>query len=221
MKTPFQLSKVAKLKDYEPLVHHPTIQNIVPDPSTSKHLTLDQKRSLGLCFKCWDKYSHAHKCKSQEIYILTGDDLSDIDSDNEDGNQLQSHTIPEPNVEPATLTLCTSISSSNHKTIKLLGLMKDIPVMVLIDKGSTHSFINPTLVINFSLPTSSCTPLMVNTASGNNLCSSEICIQRIFILQGHLFQANFRALHVTSYDIVLGIDWLSDNSPMKINWKKG
>jgi Retroviral aspartyl protease len=89
--------------------------------------------------------------------------------------------------------------------------------MIMIDNGSTHSFFNPLIVTELSLPTSSCPTLNVATTSDTNLNTAKLCVGLNFFIQGHLFQADLRVLHVPGYDIILGIDWLSMNSPVKVN----
>jgi Retroviral aspartyl protease len=83
----------------------------------------------------------------------------------------------------------------------------------MIDSMSTYSLINPTLVHNLSLS-------LLHIAQ--HLLSLQghlfhLCADLEFYIQGHLFQVDLRVLYITDYDVILGIDWLSNNSPMKIN----
>jgi Retroviral aspartyl protease len=130
--------------------------------------------------------------------------LSDIDSDSDD---LNSGSVPN-DIDPdlATITLCASYINSNHKPSKLTCVIQGVSLMIMIDSGSTHSFINPTIVHNLSLPTITCPLLTVTTASGVSLSTSTLCAGLQFSIQDHSFTTDFRVLHVSGYDIILGID---------------
>jgi hypothetical protein len=79
----FQLPKMVRYKESEPTAPI-TNSTIAPNQSTPSQLTLHQKRSLGLCFKCGAKYFQGHKCKVQGLHVLDGDEISDVDSENEE-----------------------------------------------------------------------------------------------------------------------------------------
>lgn len=60
---------------------------------------------------------------------------------------------------------------------------------------------------------------MIRVANGTLLqCTHEIpnCIVKI---QGHCFKMNLKLLPLQCYDIILGIDWLEQHSPMEVHWK--
>jgi Retroviral aspartyl protease len=69
----------------------------------------------------------------------------------------------------ALITMCTSNSSSKHSTFKFKGQIDHIAIIAVVDSGSIHSFINPDIVHNLSIPTSLSPPLMITTASGSHL----------------------------------------------------
>jgi hypothetical protein len=58
----------------------PTALNRSTDPTNPKPLTLDQKKAMGLCFKCGDKFFSGHKCKIKALHLLEGEELSDNDN---------------------------------------------------------------------------------------------------------------------------------------------
>jgi Retroviral aspartyl protease len=79
--------------------------------------------------------------------------------------------------------------------------------MAMVDSGSTHSFINLTIVQILELPTISSTPLTVVTASGVKLTSSLLYSQLHFTLQNHSFIADLSVLQVTNHDVIFRMDW--------------
>jgi hypothetical protein len=50
------------------------------DSNSTKTLTLDQKRALGLCFHRGDKFFAGHECKLEEIYMLEEDEPQEPNS---------------------------------------------------------------------------------------------------------------------------------------------
>jgi Retroviral aspartyl protease len=136
---------------------------------------------LSLCFKCGVKYHQGHKYKIQGLHVLDGDELSEIDSDTD---ELATYSTPpcEPKSDMVTITLCASQSMSNHRTIKLQGQIRNIPLMIMLVSGSTHSFLNPTIVHNLSLLTIECSVLQVSTISGTVLTTSTMCANPAFTI---------------------------------------
>lgn len=37
-------------------------------------------------------------------------------------------------------------------------------------------------------------------------------------MQGHIFKSDFELIMLGGYDIILGMDWLTQHSPMQIDW---
>jgi Retroviral aspartyl protease len=117
--------------------------------------------------------------------------------------------------------MCTSSTLEEHKTFKFKGKIEHIDIIAMVDSGSTHSFINPSIVHTLSIPTISYSPLTVITASGAQLSSSTICANLNFSLQDHLFYGTFQVLQVAGIDFILGMDWLHNYSPIKMDCHAG
>ena len=63
-------------------------------------------------------------------------------------------------------------------------------------------------------------PLKVQVADGNTLhCNSHLA-DDIWVIQGHEFKANLKVLPLSPYDMILGLDWLEQFSPMKVHWQQ-
>jgi hypothetical protein len=99
-------------------------------------------------------------------------------------------------------------------TLKFIGSIQGNAVVILIDSGSSHSFINNYLSeVLFGVVQVS-DPIKVRVANGQLItCHSEIK-QAGWPIQDNEFVADFKLILVPYYDIVLGIDWLQKHSPM-------
>jgi hypothetical protein len=129
----------------EPVLQLSSISTRSTDQSIHRQLTLDQKKTLGLCFKCGENFFPGYKCKFKGIHLMEGDELDDNDHSTEDDTLLIStNSTAEPTT--ALITLCAAISSSNHSTLLFQGKIKNLDILAMVDSNNTHSFINPSIV---------------------------------------------------------------------------
>jgi Aspartyl protease len=151
------------------------------DTMAPKPLSIEQKKTLGLCFRCGERYFVGHKCQNKGLHVLEDEELLCTKelSLEETSHELHDHTLDNTQ---GLITMCASQLQSKHKTLKFQGQIGQLAVLAMIDSGSTHSFINPTIVQILDLPTTSATPLTVITASGVKLTSSLLCSQLQFTL---------------------------------------
>ena len=74
-----------------------------------KSSTLEQRRQLGLCFKCGEKYSPRHEMAAENV----------------------------PEIEDGEISLHALKGCPTNKIIKVEGLVGNRKLMELIDSGST------------------------------------------------------------------------------------
>lgn len=103
-------------------------------------------------------------------------------------------------------------------TIKLLGYAKKIPVTVLIDSGSTHSFIDPHIVKMLKLPVQPMkTPSSVVVANGQTMFCDKMSPLFNWKMHDEQFIVKIRLLKVGGCDMVLGMDWINHVAPIILN----
>ncbi|KAJ4812719.1 polyprotein [Rhynchospora pubera] len=187
-------------------------------------MSRDQLRALRLCFKCHEKYTPGHKCTVKSLHALQ---MEEDDADPEVLSVPVIEWIKEVGVEQcashadAVITMCSDQSASKLQTLKFKGDFDHIPICVLIDTGSTHSFVNPSLIDTERWPVSHTTPLNVRIANGTAMTTSTKCDSFCFTLQHHQLSGSVRLLNIQGYDVILGMDWLSLHGPMMIDWETG
>lgn len=102
--------------------------------------------------------------------------------------------------------------------MQFVGYIAGHPVLILVDSGSSHSFINSDVAASLPGAKPFSAPMIVRVADGAQLsCHSELPDLE-WEVQGYSFHSSFRILQLGSYDIILGMDWLCAFSPMKVNW---
>lgn len=111
----------------------------------------DEKRKKGLCYHCDEKWNPNHICKSPKVYLLQGveelvateemEETAAVDADEVSELDLkQKGVMVEPEI---SLNAITGTPSS--KTMRLIGWIGSTQVVLLMDSGSTHSFLDPLL----------------------------------------------------------------------------
>ena len=124
--------------------------------------------------------------------------------------------LDEPEDQPACCMLSAHALSGTEtaSTIRLTAQVGDQVMLLLLDSGSTHSFINKNFADSMGLSTVPIPAVPVKVANGQILNYDTLVQQLEWQCQGHQFQTDLRVLDLGAYDGVLGMDWLSVFSPM-------
>lgn len=174
-------------------------------------------KTHGLCFKCGDKYAPRHVCAKQEgpqLKAMEVEQNSEMLTD----EMLDVVACLETQPENMLLSIQAISGSVAPKTIQLRALVKDQVVLILVDSGSSHSFINEALCQKLQLSTVPHPSYDVKVANGALLtCASHVPHFR-WLLQGQTFQFPVKVLALGGYDMVLGMDWLEQHSPIQCDW---
>lgn len=145
--------------------------------------TLDDKlqslsnycKARGLCMRCGEKWQPGHKCSPalqlhvlQEVWDLCHEDLS------ESRDEVEA---PAKQTQQAFMLLSTAATTgvSAHRTLQLWGKIHDRDISILVDSGSSHSFLSTSLasIVPGVKPLSK--TVQVKVTDGNSVpCSSEI-----------------------------------------------
>lgn len=89
---------------------------------------------------------------------------------------------------------------------------------ILLDSGSSHTFISADLAAKLSGMSSFSPALRISVADGSVLhCSSQF-EQLKWSVQDCDFVSVAKVLPLTAYELILSMDWLSSHSPMHIDW---
>lgn len=174
-----------------------------------------QRRAQGFCYICAEKWSPTHKCANtvqlhavQEIFSLFLEAEEDANSANElpADQQLMAISVQ-------------ALQGSEHRgSMRMLGQIQSKEILILVDSGSTASFISEKVAAD--LPNVKLLPIsvQVKVADGSVLsCQSEIQSCE-WTSQGHVLCNNLKVLALGNYDMILEMDWLMQHSPMIVNW---
>jgi hypothetical protein len=103
--------------------------------------------------------------------------------------------------------------------MQFTGLIQDIPVRILVDSGSTTSFLSQQIADQIPSLVRQPSSHKIQIANGGIMHCSEIAVDCRWSMASHVFIHSLKLLPLQSYDLILGIDWLEQYSPMKVDWK--
>lgn len=179
----------------------------------------DHRKLNGLCFKCGEKYEPGHnevcskRNKSQSNALV----LNDLDRELSDEVLNQIAIEDELQDQFCQLSL-NAISSSDNDCIKLKTKGKDKVMLILVDSGSSHSFISSNFVQLAGLTTETISAKRVKLANGGSIVTNQRVTNLQWYCQGHSLAASMVVLDMQPYDAILGFDWLQQHSPMTCDW---
>ncbi|XP_062187935.1 uncharacterized protein LOC133891241 [Phragmites australis] len=176
------------------------------------------RKAKGLCFKCGAKWGPQHVC-TPTVPLHVVEELWQLIAEPSQQNLEATTTGESDSGEDLMAVSAQALSGTeSRRTMKLLGLIHNHEVVMLIDSGSSNSFVSESLAVKIKGWNELSTPLRVKVANGGVvLCTHEIPDCEWWV-QGYPFSSSLKVFPLQCYDIILGMDWLERHSPMNIDW---
>ena len=124
------------------------------------------RRARGLCDRCAEKWSYGHKCASS-VQLHALEEIWELISDDEQSNTPEQHSTE---LMLALSHIAWAGTEGGH-TVKLHGSIQSIPLIILVDSGSSHTFLSTRLISQLEGLTDVPVPLSVKVANGEHLTS--------------------------------------------------
>lgn len=178
----------------------------------------DFRRANNLCFKCGDKYSKEHQCKrSGQLLTIEIGEFGEVLSDDA---VVALELLDETPVTAACCQLSLNVvaGTDTGETMKLRALVGNQVMILLIDSGSTHTFVTRSFATRAGCTISSAPAVPVKIANGQLMESNSQVSGLQWWTQGHTFLTDMRILDLGAYDAVLGMDWLKGCGKMTVDW---
>lgn len=210
---------VPPLLDKQPLTVLPEEKKLCEGKSPEEKMAALRayRRAKGLCVRCAGKWSREHKC-APTVQLHVVQELLELFSleDSEDGQ-----TITEPQ-EQLFLALSKEAVTGveGPRTMKLQGRIQDQDILVLVDSGSSHTFISQSVASGLLQVQQLPVPVRVQVANGSSLQCTAFSPQAMWHVGDCHFSSDLKILPLPHFDMILGMDWLESFSPMKIHWKQ-
>jgi len=139
----------------------------------------DYRKANNLCYNCGEKFvpGHLEVCKVRNKPKVNALAFNDLD------RELSDEVLSELTMEDALheefcqLSLNALSSQDKPDCIKLKTRVKNKVMLILVDSGSTHSFINSQFVTLANIPTIPISPRKVKLANGEWITTNSMVSQ--------------------------------------------
>lgn len=188
-----------------PKVPNYTSPTLQPSRKLLTTTEMRARREQGLCYNCDEKFSPGHKCKESHMYWLMTED--------EEAAHL-AISNDEDTHENIEISLNALAGSTGSKTIKVQGVKGKHKLQILIDTGSSHSFISEPLAYHLGCEIMETPTINVQIPDGTKMRSNKFISNFNWIMEEEEFQFPLRLLQLGGYHIILGCDWLEEVAPV-------
>jgi hypothetical protein len=131
----------------------------------------DYRKANGLCFKCGEKFDPTHQCQMKqapELHAITTEETPEQLSE-EVLNMLELQDIAE--AQQLSLSIHALAGTDSGDTIHLRAMVGNQVLLVLVDSGSTGSFLNTAMLQRFHCPVQTTIQLRSNWQTTRNWCA--------------------------------------------------
>ena len=168
----------------------------------------DYRKANGLCMYCGDKYDKAHAapCAKRPQQQLNALAINDLDQ------TLSEEVLTQLAVEDSLqeqfehLSLNALAGTSQGEVLQLRALVQNKVLLMLLDSGSSHSFINQSFVQLLNIPTVSSPSRAIKLPNGQILYTDKVVPALEWWCQGHTITTEMQVLDLGAYDAILGYD---------------
>ncbi|KAF5480441.1 hypothetical protein F2P56_001190 [Juglans regia] len=227
----FHYTEPAHIK-YQPTQNQTTIE---PNHSFNKAVVpvykispnqMKSRREKDLCYHCDAKWHPGHRCSSPKLYLVE-EVVEDSEALLEDTGQLSNqyennelckgetalHKTPE-------ISLHAIIGFMHPKTMRVKGKIGNRWVVIIIDSGSTHNFLDPVVLSRVHIPLVNEDKIRVKVANGE-MVNSEGKVTGVNVsVQGSYFLVDMYVMVLAGCDMVLGVQWLQGLGPILWNFRE-
>ncbi|RWW89713.1 hypothetical protein BHE74_00001250 [Ensete ventricosum] len=193
-----------------PAMPRPTVPSTAIRAPAPKKLTRDKLRKRSTERLCWhydEPWSREHHCKKGRLLMIEPVEDEDREPSEEGLEPEEEATEEEP--QPADYQVHALAGYSNPQTMKVGGLLKQQPITILIDMGSTNNFLNSKVVTRLVLQIEGCNKFDIKVTDGQILNCDQRFPRVKLLLQDQEVVADFFLRPIDDYEAMLGIEWLT------------
>jgi hypothetical protein len=126
-----------------------------------------------LCYNCDAKWQYGHKCLNPKLFRLDG-----IEELAENPTLEMEEDLMEVSYKEKPKIFLHAIIGSNHpNTMRLIGWIGSHKIIVLVDNGSTHNFLDSSVGKKLKVSISKEQRIKVKVANGEEVVSEGKCMQ--------------------------------------------
>lgn len=173
-------------------------------------------RARGLCDCCAEKWHPGHQF-SISVQLNVVQELVELFS-LDDSETADSALSPDPiQHEDAQLSLILSkeaiSGSEGPRTMRFMGSIGEHQLQILVDSGSTHTFLSQAMADQLQGVSQLSVPLTVQCANEGIIQCVSILLAASWSIQGIMFSSDLKVVPLPHFDLIIGMDWLESFSP--------
>ena len=166
-------------KEKETVVSTMPLKNLTPSEYQAR-------REKGLCYHCNEEYTANHCCRNQQFNLI----IAKEDDEVEEETLLAERDIEvEQAMDENGISIHGTIGNREKTTIKILGMVKKRSLTILIDSGSTHSFLDCDTAKDLKCELLETTLWLMPVADRGQITYNIKCPRFTWQMQGHQFEA--------------------------------
>ncbi|RZS10909.1 hypothetical protein BHM03_00042184, partial [Ensete ventricosum] len=168
---------------------------------------LRERSTKELCWHCNEPWSREYHYKKGWLLVI--EPVEDEDNETSEKALESKEEAMEEESPPANYAVHALAGYSNPQMMKVGGLLKQQPITVLIDTGSTNNFLNSKVATCLPLQIKGCNKFDVKVVDGRIFNCDQRCPRVKLLLQDQEVVADFFLLPIDDYEAILKIKWLT------------
>ncbi|GJS40401.1 transposable element [Tanacetum coccineum] len=196
------------------MLHQPSQNKSTPIKQLSQR-EYDEKRRNNQCFFCNEKYVPGHKCTTNKLYILLCPEVQEESLDGDTSTDLEQHETTNENSDNVAVSIHALLGSYGLHTLQVHGIIKKQPVVMLVDSGSTHNFIDVSLAKRLGVKMIPIKLMEVVVADGFKIPVEYVCKEVKWVVQGVQFCSDFLSMLIGGC-CMLSLEFMWENKLVKL-----
>jgi hypothetical protein len=159
-------------------------ENRPPDPvkttAEDKYNALrEHRRAQGLCYRCGTKWFRGHKC-GPLVQLHVVQEMFDLFQQADDHDDVKSVQSAPDHQVLLQLFVAAVTGSAGPNTMSLQGSIQNHPISILVDSGSSHTFLSSKFCAQLQGVSKLPYPVRVQVANGAVLLSDSYMSQALW-----------------------------------------
>jgi hypothetical protein len=131
---------------------------------------MEERRRKGLIYLCDTKWSRGYVCEGSKLFLI--EEIEEVVEDDLASLVVEEVVSCEENtMKKLEISLNAIIGTPTPKTMRLIGVLKNQQVIILIDSGITHKFLDSKLATLLGVMPKNEEEIQLKVANGQEIVS--------------------------------------------------